>query len=368
LKACLFCGSDNEDPRDTCRACGHVLVPTDIPDADSFLPVIEPPDVSEIDLNCAFENGFAYPDWRGIASEVKERFSETEWFAVYHELAKRWLLELKENLGGTYRCYESAHFLLVAADGAMVAKTLLSYAQAALEAVEHLLGPLVNRQAYGKHVLLAFSEQDDYYGYISHFHVDGDHSLSGGVFLPRGYMHIALPVTVVFGSKRVLTHELVHNCIAHLPVPTWIHEGFAKKLEHLVTGQRFTLDRDLVERHYAHWNADTIQEFWSGASFYRAGDGNELSYQLAEIFTMRLSENWNDFLSFVGEADYRDGGQDAAVKVLGRDLGEVAGEFLGEGSWRPQRKAMAALRQKKASPKSSGGGFLRLEHAQQIPQ
>jgi len=30
------------------------------------------------------------------------------------------------------------------------------------------------------------------------------------------------------------------------------------------------------------------------------------------------------------------------MDILGVDLGEIAGTFLGEGNWRPQRKAMIA--------------------------
>jgi hypothetical protein len=37
-----------------------------------------------------------------------------------------------------------------------------------------------------------------------------------------------------------------------------------------------------------------------------------------------------------------DAGQTAALEILGADLGEIAGTFLGEGNWRPQRKALIA--------------------------
>jgi len=48
----------------------------------------------------------------------------------------------------------------------------------------------------------------------------------------------------------------------------------------------------------------------------------------------------NAFHAFLEAAHRDDAGQTAALDILGADLGELAGTFLGEGNWRPQRKAM----------------------------
>lgn len=69
--------------------------------------------------------------------------------------------------------------------------------------------------------------------------------------------------------------------------------------------------------------------------------GYELSYSLGEIFVTVLSEKKGDFIGFISNADWRDGGQDAALRFLNLDLGEVAAGFLGPGNWRPQRKAVS---------------------------
>jgi len=154
-------------------------------------------------------------------------------------------------------------------------------------------------------------------------------------------MHIAFPFTWIYSARRVITHELVHNCIAHLHIPSWLHEGMAQKLERLVMNtQGFALDHDLAIQHHAHWTEQNIQEFWSGASFYVGDERNKLSYSLAEILTEFLSTDWKAFLEFVSEADYRDAGQDASLRILNRCLGETLGQFLGPGNWRPQRKAI----------------------------
>jgi hypothetical protein len=93
--------------------------------------------------------------------------------------------------------------------------------------------------------------------------------------------------------------------------------------------------------HHAHWTEQNIQEFWSGASFYVGDERNNLSYSLAEILTEFLSKDWSAFLEFIAEADYRDAGQDASLRILNRCLGETVGQFLGPGNWRPQRRVIA---------------------------
>jgi hypothetical protein len=45
----------------------------------------------------------------------------------------------------------------------------------------------------------------------------------------------------------------------------------------------------------------------------------------------------------VNEAHRNDAGQTAAIECLGMDLGDVMSTFLGDGDWRPRRKAMVAL-------------------------
>ena len=124
-------------------------------------------------------------------------------------------------------------------------------------------------------------------------------------------------------------------------------EGLAQKLERAIMNGKFTLDHDLAAQHHAHWTEANIQDFWAGASFYLPDERNRLSYSLSAILTEFLATDWNAFLEVVLCAGSRDAGQDAALKVLNRCLGETAGRFLGPGHWRPQRKAIAERRKKK---------------------
>jgi hypothetical protein len=56
-----------------------------------------------------------------------------------------------------------------------------------------------------------------------------------------------------------------------------------------------------------------------------------------------LLEQPGDWGAFLKQAQWGDAGQTAAIECLGTDLGAVMSTFLGEGDWRPHRKAMVTL-------------------------
>ena len=97
---------------------------------------------------------------------------------------------------------------------------------------------------------------------------------------------------------------------------------------------------ELAQRHFEFWNEQNIQTFWAGTSFGEFQEATELSYNLAEVLVTQLGENREPFLDFVARAHYDDAGQTAALDCLGLSLGAAAATFLGEGNWRPVRKAI----------------------------
>jgi hypothetical protein len=136
------------------------------------------------------------------------------------------------------------------------------------------------------------------------------------------------------------------NCVAYLPLPLWLNEGLAVVFDRTVAQARQPfLDHELRDRHLAFWNAERIQKFWAGVTFGEPGDSNELSYNLAEICVNLLLSQSKGFGDFVKHADWHDAGQTAALDAMGSDLGKTAGTFLGPGNWRPNRKAMLAIRE-----------------------
>lgn len=341
---CLYCGAANPEGRQDCVVCRNGFISEEeiAKAVDELLPVELPPDMTGLQLEFEEENGLSHPNWRRVFEQIRATIGKADRWEVIHELAKQWLLKLKADLGGYYHLYESKNFVALSAEGATATRIIIGYAEDSLAVLEKHCGSLLPKDTYGKRTMLIFTDQDDYYAYVSHFHGEGNHSLSSGMMLSRGYLHIAFPFTWIYSAKRVITHELVHNCIAHLRIPQWLHEGMAQKLERLLMSTRgFTLDHELAMEHRAHWTEQNVQEFWSGASFYVGDKRNKLSYSLAEILTEFLSTDWKTFLEFVSTADNRDAGQDASLRMFNRCLGETLGQFLGPGNWRPQRKAIA---------------------------
>ena len=220
---------------------------------------------------------------------------------------------------------------------------MLAYTESALKRIRSSLGEAAWSGFHGKHVLLLFADHDRYLEYISYFFREGEHPASWGVFLRWGYAHIALAGASTWFGEQVIVHELVHNLLCHLPLPRWLNEGLATSLECRIARQLFDLNADLIDRHRAHWNATNIQSFWAGTSFGVPGDDCELSYSLGQILATLLSEKGPSFISFVKHAEWKDGGQAAAERFLGQDLGEAAAGFLGPGNWSPNREAIAQL-------------------------
>lgn len=185
-------------------------------------------------------------------------------------------------------------------------------------------------------MILDFETTDHYYRYISYFSPPGAPlKASGGVFLARGYRHIALPPSPRL--QNTLIHELTHNRLAHLRSPRWLAEGLAVTLERRIGGNRFgRLDRKMQQKHLHHWTSQTILDFWTGESFLdQDGEIVHLSYSLAEILVDILVQDFprTHFIAFITQADKTDSGQTAARQCLGITLGELVSNFLGPGGW-----------------------------------
>jgi hypothetical protein len=358
LSICIYCGASGEKEK-ICKVCGNELSDAEPgvgPFPDEFLvSTIDPPDISAIDLVYEFKEGFSRANWKPVFKQVRDKFTQEEWHEVWCELCKKWLHQLKDDLGGSYRIYESHRFFLLSAEASRPARKILGYAEDALARIETELGATAQGRKYGKKVILAFSEEDDYYSYVAHFYPDGEHNASGGMFIGSSYGHIAFPLHFVHSAKRILIHELTHNCLWGVPIPLWLEEGIAQRAEDLLLNRGFSVDMDLAEQHRAFWNDERIQEFWSGLSWKRTGDSSKLSYSLAEVLVHLLSEKGEMFGDFVAHANYRDGGQTAALDFCDCCLGELVGGFLGKGDWRPQRKAIADHFEQRKKAREGGG-------------
>jgi hypothetical protein len=379
MKKCTWCGKEYGEDAERCLIDGAPLASreeikkqskptwTDYPLAPAnaagrvvrhsstqFSPTTHLIDLNRIDGAFEWAEGYSRPDWKVIREAIKATVLLKSQPRAWAEAAFQWAQQLRLDLGGQYEVRRSQEFVLVSTIDLKRAQDLLLFAERTLAQIYAWLKMAAWRTADGKHVILLFEDQEDYYQYVSYFLPDGVHPASGGCLLHRDYVHIALPFGNGGHVRATLAHELVHNSVVHLKLPLWLNEGLAVTFNRSIASatdrQRSMLDGDLKERHLAFWNPTNIQKFWSGVSFREAGDSNELSYSLAEIVLNLLVEASDTLPAFVQAARWEDAGQDAALAVMGKDLGQVMATFLGEDNWRPNRKAIAQSRKAQKTP------------------
>jgi hypothetical protein len=345
VKACSYCGRDNADDSTACLECGTDFPkskPAGPPPEEINLAVTPVPltDLSNLDLGFETVEGFSRPNWTMVHEFIKGNVPKMDLSAAWDFVVVKWLEQLAADLGGRARVCQSDHFYCLSDLESGATRPILAYAEFVVETICSYLRKAAWSGYYGKHVLLLFSDPDDYFAYISYYHRDGKHILSSGVFIRKRYAHISLPYINSWSAQHVLVHELAHDLLCHLPIPLWLNEGLAVVIEGQVVRRGLSMNGELADRHRSHWNETSIQGFWAGTTFDMPGNDSELSYSLAEVLVSLLSEKGGAFDEFIKAADWRDAGQDAAINILGQGLEEVAGGFLGPGHWRPQRKAI----------------------------
>ena len=359
MRACHYCGAENEDAAMHCRACGTEQLPVKKPAAIPAPKLVDP---AALAGTFSFENGFHRADWQQISGWIESNVRSENIQEAWTEAALIWMNRLRDDLGGDYFILRSAQTALLCDQPLETAQWVLAYAGRATTTITQNLGETAWHGAHKMDVLLIFSDEDDYYQYLSHHMRDGEQAASGGACVHSGYTHVAMPWHDPLEAANTIVHELSHDCLAHLPLPHWLDEGVAVTLQKaiaptpralgesennsfasaIIDWRPPTMWDELAERHFAYWTEDNLQSFWAGTSFYEPGDPNELSYSLAEVFLKLLTERADRpaLHAFLQAARQDDAGQTAAMDILSVDLGEIAGTFLGEGNWRPQRKAM----------------------------
>jgi hypothetical protein len=344
MKKCSYCGKEYADDVVRCLTDNEPL-PAQEAQRVKTDSVWHPRLIRLEQIDGAFDyhEGFSRPNWKIIAAAINQNISPEEIGEAWVEAALQWAQQLQRELGAEYHVASSNEFILVSALQTAAADQLLAFAEKTLEEINATLKDAAWRSGRGKHVILLFREEDDYYQYLSFFYEEGVYPTTSGCLIHKDYVHIALPYGDGKSIRRVLVHELAHNSVVHLGLPLWLNEGLAVVLDRAAAAGRQTiLDHELTERHLDFWNVSNIQKFWSGVSFSEPGDSNELSYSLAEILVNLLLSQSKQFGEFLKLANWRDAGQTAALDVLGVDLGQTVATFLGEGNWRPNRKAMVA--------------------------
>ena len=353
---CEYCGKQNLLESASCADCGRALEAPKAPatkgerpnleaETDGVLPTFDGINLDQIPGAFSFEAGFSRPNWDLLWERVERTVAPIDHADAWQQVLWQWAHQLSRDLGGNYRVHSSDDFLLLSDTPRDSAARILDFAENVVTIARESLGDLAWRDDWGKQVILMFSDDDDYFQYTSWFYEADKMPNTSGLHISKGVPHTVVRAGTAEGNSMVVAHELVHSCLQHLPIPAWVNEGVAQRLERAiarVVGSDVLMSHEVAERHHAFWNEENIQAFWAGTLFHSSDDAQELSYSLAEVLVHLLSEDRESFLNFLSQATYEDGGQTAALDCLGTSLGDVVAGFLGEGNWRPIRKHLVA--------------------------
>ena len=301
------------------------------------------PDGHDVEMIWYDDTRLPLPVWEEIAKAEQPEWTPAAHDAYCTAAAGRWLQAMAAQLpSASYRIHESADFLLLSALADRPVEVFMQFCQSLRRRIARNLLDIATDRIGGKHVVMVFASEDEYYDYIAHYYPDdgGEYAMSSGMFIHAGYGHFALFDGEMERMQPVIAHELTHCMLSHLPIPAWLNEGLAVNTERAIfphlADPRGALyhPTEIRAKHAAFWNADTIQEFWSGKSFLRSDDGNMLSYDLAQRITGVAAHNDDAFRAFVLDADLGDAGT-SAEHWLGYPLEHLVIRVLGEGDWRP---------------------------------
>jgi hypothetical protein len=275
--------------------------------------------------------GLPIVDWTVVQSWVDGIESEDLQAKAWAQAEKAWLLHLRDSLGEKYRVMQSDTALLLSALDKNVAQATLEYMSLTLKRISKVLDGIADIPPWGSDILIVFENEELYYDYVSFYYPEpGEYAFSSGMFINAGCSHFVAVQSDLRVIEPVIAHEMTHSCLSHLPIPLWLNEGLAVNTEQRLTGKPPNIysDREMREKHLAFWDAEKIQEFWSGKSFSRTDEGNMLSYDLARILVEQFSKDWASFKDFVLAAQWQDGGAEGAKRYLGIRLGEYTSALL----------------------------------------
>jgi hypothetical protein len=288
----------------------------------------------DVGRSLTLRDGVARLDWNAVNGWI-DALPESRRGAAWADCERAWLLHLRDALGTSYRLREQGQSLLLSSLDARTAELALSFMQRTQQRLLRLYNGVAEVPQWGHDILVVFDDQDSYYRYVAAAYApDGEYAVSGGMHLNDGCSHFVMVKGELQTLEPVIAHEMTHGLLSHLPLPAWLNEGLAVNAELRLCpppppapGLAET-PWDKHERHVRFWTADNLQEFWSGRSFLRPDEGNELSYDLARILVEQLGKDWRAFSAFVCGAHASDAGTAAAQEHLGLRLGAAVAALL----------------------------------------
>jgi len=291
-----------------------------------------------LDKHFLERDGFPRPDWEAIYALVDKSCKQDDQHQLWCNIARAWMNRLLARLPPNYTLHETENFILITSESDRYVSVFQKFLERTLKRILSSLRNIACDDGFGKYVVLIFDDIDTYYSYISYFYSeDGVYGLSSGTYLNKGYGHFIFPHQELSYAESIAAHEMTHALVAHLPIPAWLNEGMAVSIENMITGtSALRMDNEMYARHQAFWGEKEIQQFWSGESFHRPDEGQELSYHLAQFAVNSLSKDYEAFVQFVNAANFSDAGESAAYKIFDGSLGNLIAQLFGEGEWSPR--------------------------------
>jgi hypothetical protein len=309
--------------------------------------VIQSPGIEDLryaDL-IRYEHGFPYPDWNTVFGWLDRIESDAAREAAWSACRYAWIEYFRAALGDRFSLLSQDGTLILSPLPPNEAKAALAYVVRKRRHIVELLEGVAAHSPLDGDVLVVLEDEESYYRYVSAFYdEEGEFAMSGGMFLNQGCKHFVLVQADLTVIEPIIVHELTHACLSHLQLPRWLDEGLAVNTEFRlcrVPHPEFT-PAEMRAMHREFWNADTIQEFWSGDAFYRPDNGNRLSYDLAQGLVQQLGSDWATFRAFALAARYDDAGAASAQEHFKIDLGEHVKSVMQLGddvSWAPRVRA-----------------------------
>ncbi|HTA65003.1 MAG TPA: hypothetical protein VK753_05820 [Xanthomonadaceae bacterium] len=306
----------------------------------------EAPRLRPLELEWHDDTTMPIVDWNAAHAKARELHDENDLRDFWWSAAIGWLEALRAQLGDRFRIERSGSFAMLSALPDRQTELTLRTCERYRKSILRMLEGVATSWGHGPHVVLVFEDPDQYYEYISHYYPkEGTFAMSSGVFIQSGYGHFAFVSSKMDTMEPIIAHELTHCLLAPLRLPAWVNEGTAVSMErylcpNYIDPRNAMFDRrENLRDRKEFWNAQTIQQFWSGKSFKRPDKGSSLSYDLATELTRLIGRDYLRYRAFMNACDRVDAGVAAATAHFNFSLGDLAGAVLGEGRWEPDPKA-----------------------------
>ena len=291
-------------------------------------------------------------DAQQLANWLHVNVADESRTAVLEETKRAWLLHMRDALGADFQLAESKTALSLSSLNSSTARTTANFMSNALEQVLGVLDGIAQAPQWGRDVLIVFEDAESYYRYLSFFYPDAAAlGLSRGMYIRAGIGHFVTIKADLYAIQSMMVREMTRNSLAHLSMPLWLSMGIAVNTERQLLNKKSCCgggcgSQQLHAMLLAYWNETEIKKFWTGASFLRADEGQQLSYELARIMVELLAKDWPSFRNFVINANADDAGAAAARAHLDMDIGELVCALLERdyrAGWSPELKVAGSI-------------------------